>query len=148
MMRGFYAGLIAGIVGGFIFTIGRTLATISGFYFISPLARELDLLTFDMLMGHLGYAIGANGIFGGILGIIYSKFYDAIPGRGVKKGFVFGLIKFFIFNIFVSSSLILVGLLTGVEQYFVNAHGWFTGGIQIWLTYGIVLGLLYERLKL
>lgn len=142
LMRGFYAGLIAGCIGGLVYTVSELLETILGLPAGVP-----DLLTFNILMIHLGYAIPANGVYGGTFGIIYSKFYDGVPSKGVKKGFVFGLIIFFISNIFIASGNLLSWLLTGVEQYFLWSYSWAMGGFTIWLPYGVVLGLLYERWK-
>ena len=141
-MRGFYAGLIAGALGGFIFTIGRIIADIFRFYTGTP-----TLLEFDMMMIHFGYAMGANGIFGAIFGIIYPLFYDRVPSKGIKKSLIFGLMMFFFSNVFISSIYLLNWYLTGFEQFFLDSFAWVFYGIQIWFPYGIFLGLLYERWK-
>jgi hypothetical protein len=140
-MRGFYSGLVAGCIGGLVFTVVRVLETISGLYALFP------VLTFDALMIHLGYAMPANGIYGGIFAIIYSMFYDRVPGKGVKKSFVFGLMMFFISNIWIASDSFLLWLFTRIETLFEWSYSWSIEGSTIWIPYGIVLGLLYERWK-
>ena len=142
LMRGLYAGLIAGAFGGFIFTIGEIIATQVGFYTAVP-----GLLEFDMIMIHFGYAMGANGMFGAIFGVIYPLLYDRIPSKGVKKSLIFGLMMFFFSNVFISSLHLLAGLLTGLEYHFEQSFAWTFYGIQIWFPYGIILGILYERWK-
>ena len=90
MMRGFYPGLIAGIIGGIVGSISIIIGTMIGL----PHILIGVPLTFELMISHLGYNIGATGIFGGIFGIVYSKFYNGIPSEGLKKGIVFGLLTY------------------------------------------------------
>ena len=85
LMRGFYAGLMAGIVGGIALTSSHAMMTILGFgTFFTGAGVSIS---FDLLINHLGYAVGSTGIFGGIFGIIYSKIYNIVPGKNICKGF-------------------------------------------------------------
>jgi hypothetical protein len=87
---------------------------------------------------HINIVLGI--IFGVILGIIYSKVYNLIPRRGIVNGLIYGLIIYFLntvriefFNIAYGRYLALLG------SYF--------SGIFVWLSFGIVLGIVYDKLK-
>jgi len=143
LMRGFYAGLIAGCVGGMGVTIIRILEVALSF----PIIVYPYFLEFDMIINHLGYSISAHGIFGGIFGIIYLKFYNRIPSKGVKKGLIFGSIIFLIANLTWASSNFISWLFIGIEQSFIWAYEFLTAGFFIWIPYGILLGVIYEKWK-
>lgn len=138
LMRGFYAGLIAGIVGGtWIFIYVYHTQILSGL----PDATPSDWLNY------LIYHIGIVGIFGGIFGSVYSRFYDGVPGKGVIKGLVFGLMMGMLANIFTSTDILLLWSQTHVDSALEWGVAWIIG-FQKWIVYGIFLGILYERLKL
>ena len=139
-MRGFYAGLIAGIVAGISLTSGRIIESI-----LKLVSAEV-VLTLDFIIAHFGYAIGATAIFGGIFGAIYSKFYHGIPGKGVKNGFVFGLLIYLLSNVYQSSRELINWLLTWEDIYFKWIFSWGLA-LYVWIPYGVVLGFLYERWK-
>jgi len=145
LVRGFYAGLIGGCIGGFIyilFTIPETILELPGF-----IVETLDISEFSNLIALLGYSIPANGIWGSIYGIVYSRFYDGVPGKGIKKGFVWGCIIAFISNILIAFWDFLLLLLTGREFFFIATYTWIETGLVMWVPYGIFLGILYERWK-
>ena len=140
LRRGFYSGLIGGMAAGiwvFFYIVLR------GGMDVLPEVMSLGFLL-DYFVNQLGY----TAIFGGIFGLIYSRFYGGIPGEGVKKGLVFGLLIGVLANIVVASTLnLLAWSLTGVEQYFIWGIS-FAEGFLKWIWYGLVLGFVYERLKL
>ena len=136
------AGLIAGIIGGIVANIARIIEALFGLPTAIP-----GMLTVETMLYHLGYAIGYSGIFGAVFVIFYSRFYDAIPGKGVKKGLVFGSIMYLFSNLYLSSLELWYGLLTGVEQWFLLSAELAYVGFFALLPYGIVLGVLYERWK-
>jgi hypothetical protein len=111
------------------------------------LVETLDIFEFDVFVGLLAYSIPANAMWGSIYGIVYSKFYDRVPSKGIKKGFVWGCIIAFISNIMIALSPFLLFLFTGMEPYFVSFYSWAETGLVIWVTYGIFLGIIYERWK-
>ena len=136
---GFYSGLIAGIAGGawiFIYV-----------FYTQNLALLPEVATLDFWIDYMVYHVGIVGIFGGIFGLVYSKFYAGIPGKGVIKGLVFGLMMGILANIGYSTEQFLIWSLTGIELAFQLGVGWIIG-FQKWIVYCIVLGVLYERLKL
>ena len=138
MMRGFYPGLVAGIIGG----LGFFLYVI----FFSLTAAIPDITSFDFWLNYFIYQVGLSGIFGSILGIIYSKFYDRVPGNGAWKGLVFGLIIFLLGNFAYGTLHILIGLSAGNEIHLKEGVDYFEAFL-IWFIFGLVLGPLYERWK-
>jgi len=144
LIRGFYSGLIAGIIGGIAFTGFRTLDSMLGLWAILGMPA---VTSFDTIISVLGYSIGHQGIYGGIFGIIYFKFYNRIPGKGIEKGIVYGLIIGALTDIAYGTALLLIWVYAGIGQYFNESLGWIISAFYQWLPYGIVLGVLYERLK-
>ena len=137
MMRGFYPGLIAGIIGGMGFFL---------YVIFFPMSLIPDITSFDFWLNYCIYQVGLGGIFGGIFGIIYSKFYDRVPGNGALKGLVFGLIIFLLGNFALGTWQILIGLSAGNEKHLMVGIDLFEAFL-IWFIYGLVLGPLYERWK-
>jgi hypothetical protein len=142
-IRGFYSGLIAGIFGGLGNTFFMYIVTLLGFPTILGL-RQGFFFNLEGLLYHLGYSIPATAIFGAIFGIIYSALNKGIPYKSIVKGLIFGLIMFLLSNVYSAHSFILIWLLTGKAFNIAGEIGWFTG-ILLWILYGIVLGVLYER---
>lgn len=142
-MRGLYSGLIAGCIGGVAITISMFTMTILGVY---TLLSGIPL-TFELLISHLAYAIGQNGVFGAIFGIMYSKFHRGVPGKGLAKGLVFGLIVYLFTNINAASINFVVWLFTSSEYHLATITSWVVTGFFVWIPYGVVLEALYERWK-
>ncbi|MCW4032844.1 MAG: hypothetical protein NWF08_05575 [Candidatus Bathyarchaeota archaeon] len=145
--RGANAGFIAGLIGGLIAFFSRRVGMIY-FYEIATIGPEA-LFIFYQLMVHLAL----NAIWGTLLGIIYTKVYDLVPGKGIKKGFVYGLIAFLICSLhggtYAFAQAIMAYFVLGYETaqpIFQNyAIPWtFTGAIQV-ITFGLVLGYLYKK---
>jgi len=142
LSRGFYAGLIAGIIGGILINITRIIEAMLGL----PSAVA-GVLTFETALYHLGYEIGQVGISGALFGILYARFYNAIPSKGVKKSLFFGSIIFLFTSFWWTSANILSWLLTWAEQFLWLSISMAFIAIVIWIPYGLVLGLVYERWK-
>jgi len=80
------------------------------------------------------------GFWGIVLGIIYSKVYELVPGKGISKGLVYGLFFYFINMVRMATfHLAYARILDGAGYIF---QGFFT-----WLIWGLVLGVLYEYLS-
>jgi hypothetical protein len=89
-----------------------------------PIAEKSILVTIPL-----------NMIWGVILGIIYSKAYHAIPGKGSLKGLCWGLILYVIIAVRIDT--------------FWLAYGWTTPELFTWLhiiLWGLITGILYEFL--
>ncbi len=145
-MRGFYSGLIAGIVGGIILSVSMIATEV--WVFGTWTAIYDKIISPELVMNYIIYHIGYAAIFGGIFGIFYSIFYNRIPGKGIKRGFIFGCMIGLLSNIWIAFGEFLTGLFTGIEIYYDNSFGWAWVFVFLWLTYGLVLGLVYERLNL
>jgi hypothetical protein len=141
LVRGLYSGLMGGAVGGLIFTSQKIIEYLFGLPTEFP-----DILTLNILMIFLGYAVPSNAIWGGIFGTVYSRFYHRVPSKGVKKGFVWGCIIFLISNLWIASRHFVTWFFAGFEPNLMWSYQWATS-FSIWLPYGIILGILYERWK-
>jgi hypothetical protein len=126
VIAGPIAGLIAGIVMVFIANTLPDLG-LTYWYLESPDAAPL--------VNPAIFEIVSNIIWGIFFGIIFSKAYDLIPGKGVFKGLLFGLviyaffnIRFAIFNYSYNLDLIAISVLLYIHP----------------IVYGLVLGVLYR----
>ena len=136
LRRGFYSGLIGGFFAGiwiFVYVF------LKGGWSTMP-----DVMSLSFWQDYFIVQCGIHAIFGGIFGLVYSRFYDGIPSKGVKKGLIFGLLIGMLVNLVFFSSTILHHLL---EVKLLINWTWIEGFLK-WIPYGIVLGFVYERLKL
>ena len=129
MKGGLIIGAIAGLIGG-LFTMLPFFITISlGIYEIPPIPME----RFGVAMIVLSIIAGA------VLGIIYSMFYDSIPGKNAMKGLYFGLI---IFVICIVADWLYIAFMLGMTPFII-------GSIIIeffyFVVYGIALGYYYKK---
>lgn len=135
MKNGYLAGMITGAIAG-------TGAGISAI-FPQTLLVILGLVT-PAFLEALPYAvtvhIGFNMIFGIAFGIIYTRFYDVIPCKGIKKGLVYGLILYVTQDLWPASYYLANG-------NFPTSSGFLFSGIFVSVTYGFLQGVLYEGPK-
>jgi len=115
------AGAIAGVIAGLVVSISSIGLPTIGFPILSTPLKEIVF----------------NLIWGIVFGIIYSKIHSMIPGKGMIKGFYYGLLVF---------------LFTA----FRDAIWWAAYGVLIYaislillyifasIIYGLVLGILYD----
>ena len=122
-MRAFYSGLIAGIVGG---------AWVFLYVYHSQILSGIPDPTASDWLNYLIYHVGIVGIFGGIFGIVYSKFYASVPGKGVIKSLVFGLMMGMLANIFTSTDNLLIWSLTSINEALELGVAWIIG-FQKWI---------------
>jgi len=140
---GIVSGLIVGFIAGAISAIVTTGAFIVAGIIKLPwgAANLPGVLTINFLTTHVFFEIMLNGSFGAIFGVIYSKLYDSLPGEGISKGFVYGLILFLASNFYAGVlyleryGYIVIDLVIGT---------WWMGFFCL-VSYGIVLGALYKR---
>jgi len=135
MKGGIIPGGIAGALGGLgtFFTVFFFIYT--GIWSIYP--KELIDLTF--IIGQLGTQIMIHLIPGIYLGAIYAKAYNLVPGKGVIKGLVYGLIATFLMNEFRA---LLMNIFYGYIPLLITV---LITGITVAIIFGLVLGLLYRK---
>jgi len=129
---GAIAGLIAGVAAGFVALILAIISTnFLGFShrysytFIIPIS---NIVLNEILL---------SMIWGFIIGIIYAKAHDLIPGKSISKGLILGLIMYLIVNIRYANFQISYAY----TSYAISAI--FVGFFR-WIIFGILLGISYN----
>jgi hypothetical protein len=83
--------------------------------------------------------ISMGVIWCAIFSIIYVQFYDKVPGKGVLKGFYFGMMIWLIKDIAAGSYVALIMVQTSVAVSLIII------GFFMWIVYGLILGTFYKR---
>lgn len=130
LKAGIISGLIAGIIAGIICEFSNQIANSLGFF--DPYFKAYNT-------GNMIINIPIFGFWGIIFGIIYSRAYDVIPRKIILKGLIFGLFIWFITKVRVETFELAYGRYN-------QAAGSIFYGFFTWLSYGLVLSLLYESL--
>lgn len=129
---GAVSGLIAGLVSGIVILIFLNIGNVIGL----PIPWVVTPPPFsDIAFIHIVLGV----IWGTILGIIYSKAKYVIPGRGVSKGLIFGMIIFLIYSIRTATFSAPYGFILAAASFVFI-------GFPTWIAYGLVLGVVYEFL--
>jgi len=125
------AGVIAGAISGIIRIIGDLVGSAIGLWeaFKVPLANYATI-----------YII-LSAIWGIIFGLIYSKFYNLIPGSGFLKAFYFGLLLWIVIRVYGSSFLMAYA---GWRTTFQANEIMFAGFFEM-ISLGLALGYLYKK---
>jgi len=132
MKSGLWAGAIAGIVAGIVGIIVVTILVATGLS--EPVAGSIARWYTSQ--------IGFNLVWGAIFGALYVKFQNQIPGKGILKGLVFGLLIWVIHSIYPATFYTVVASPPWVSF----AINWVSGGFIVRaLAYGSVLGALYKK---
>jgi hypothetical protein len=74
-----------------------------------------------------------------VLGIVYTWAYDNIPGKGIWKGLVFGLVVYLSTAFFTA---VYLGIGYGNIVY---ALGWGVSGLYTSIPFGLAIGYLYKK---
>ncbi|WP_455276474.1 hypothetical protein [[Eubacterium] cellulosolvens] len=127
---GAISGLIAGIIAGIVCEYSNQLGNLLGLF--DPYWKAFNT-------GNIIINIPIFGFWGIILGIIYSRIYYVVPKKAILKGVIFGLFIWFITKIRLETFELAYGR-------FIQAVGAISYGFFMWLSYGLVLGILYESL--
>ena len=131
---GIIAGLIAGAMAGIVPLVSNIVYSDMGI-------NELKSPGTIILANEVIVNIGMNAIWGAIFGIIFAIFFNRIPGKGISKGLLIGVI-------YASLSVIRT-------TFFLLAYGYWDilwGSAYILSTtldkfvYGILFVILYKRL--
>ena len=140
MKNGYQKGMIAGAIAGVIMGI-----TVTPLYFISVLIGISEILVsetvWDLSMYTLTVVahISLGLIWGIIFGLLYSKYYECTPGKGIMKGLYFGLIIWMVKDLAAGSYTAFI-LQEATTAKFLIYYGFF-----MWIIYGVVLGFLYKK---
>ncbi|WP_455369982.1 hypothetical protein [[Eubacterium] cellulosolvens] len=129
LMRGFYSGLIAGCVGGIVGLIFGLIGSMIGLYELASIPITNILVSFMIF----------SIIFGGVWGLIYSRFYDSIPRVGITKGLFFGLMLWMLKDLMTGSYIAfsLGNIPIAITIIF--------GGFFLQAVYGLTIGILYKK---
>ena len=127
---GAIAGLIAGIMPGIVYTIFMQIAVSMGLY-----DSQFPIPT--VAQNAYGANILLSVIFGAICGIIYSRAYFVIPGKGISKSILYILILWLI-------SWIRMATFAAAYGFYLNSVTYIFADFFRWITYGLLLGILYE----
>jgi hypothetical protein len=139
MKSGILAGAIAGIVAGIVnFALGPMLAQIE---IIEILGGTWEIWDPSFYVTFALAFISLALIWGTIFGLIYSRYYDSTPGRGVLKGLFFGLMIWFIKDVAAGSYVALIFVAINISTTLILV------GFFMWVVYGLVLGYLYKPPK-
>ena len=128
MKSGIVAGVIAGVVGGISAIIFGGLGSMLGLYGLAVITVEEWSI----------YTIILTVVYGAIFGVLYAKLYDGIPGEGILKGAMAGLIVWFIKDV-------TTGIDLGLEREPISVVAMLWVGFFTWIVYGLVIGKLYKK---
>jgi hypothetical protein len=129
---GIYPGAFAGLAGGLVTPIGNLI-------FIKELyPRYAEDIGF--FIGQTGTHVFFDMIWGIIFGIIFVRFYEEIPGKGIFKGIVFGTAMFFMTTLRGSFYFLANGQITWFLYLVITSY-------SMYLVFGLVLGYLYKPPK-
>jgi len=127
-------GAISGLIAGFVFVIVSEILSIMvlSIGLVEPWARVYyennTLVNIPLFI-----------FWGVVLGIVYSKIHSLVPGKGVWKGLIYGLLLFVIVTFRIETFMIPYSAL-------LNAVGDLFWGIFVWVAYGLSLGFFYKLL--
>jgi len=127
---GAVAGLIAGLAGGIVYS------------FFTQIAASFELYRPDWRL-IIASSVEANILLTAfwwiIFGIIFSKVYDVIPGKGILKGFFFAFVLYLFTTIRSTSFFLSYG-------YYQSIAGMLFCDTPLYIASGLVLGIAYESL--
>ena len=128
---GAVSGLVAGLVAGIVCEFSNQVANLLGLF--APYFRAINT-------GNMIIDIPVFGFWGVVLGIIYSRIYYVVPREGILKAVIYGLFIWFITKIRIETWELAYGRILQVA-------GALFYGFLMWLSYGLVLGILYGFLR-
>ena len=111
-----------------------------------------QLSDIDFLISRFGLQTYFHFVWCTLFGLFFAKIYHLIPGKGVIKGLVYGLIGLIItegriigYFIVQEYYLEVFGLHDLAEIIRFSAEQMVLLGSTVWIVFGIVLGLLYRK---
>jgi len=134
---GIHPGAIAGLLGGIIAFITMVIGIAIGFW-----PSRIPDPDIGFFLSQLGTHAFFNMIWGVFFGMFFVMFYDRIPDKDIKKGIVFSLTIFFITTFRGNIHQIAYA---DTPKLLLYSYEWITMGFFMFLTVGLVLGLLYRK---
>lgn len=131
-------GAIAGSLGGLTASVMVYVYLLSGI--LSMRAHYFEVPVFSALI----VFILLTAFYGSLWALLYSMFYDSIPGKGITKGLIFGLLIYLIKDVQAGTYLAFASSLQ-VELLNMAALDLMTIGIYSWIVWGLILGYLYKK---
>ncbi len=136
MKSSIVAGAIAGSIMGMVnFVLGYMLSYIG---VTEPLGGSWEIAQ-SLLMLIVLALFSLSVIWGIFFGAIYGRFFDNIPGKGVMKGLVYGILVWIAKDVAAGSYVTLIFMATSISINLIIV------GFFMWIVYGLVLGYLYKK---
>jgi len=139
---GILPGAIAGLIGGIAASFANIMGSLTGIFGAPFSPSEV---TFDFWLSQSGAHILMNMVWGIIFGIMFTKFYNLVPGKGAIKGLFYGLLIFLITSFYHGVMHIGWGMSSSSWLIIVTGLWILIVGIFQILFFGLVLGLLYRK---
>lgn len=141
---GMLAGAIAGIVGGIASQVTHIVGIIIGLW---PELVPGYLKDISFLINQIANQIPINTLWAALFGVVYSKIYDAIPGKRILKGLLFGLTIWLITNLYPQSFFVAYesGRVSWSMSMLPLGIMWSIVGFFAFLSFGLALGYLYRK---
>lgn len=137
LMGGILPGAIAGFLGGFGAAIANYISSVTGL-FAQAMPGAPRQFSFSFWLSQSGSHIMINLFWGAIFGIIFTKVYNVVPGKGVIRSLCYSMILLLLGTFLTSMHWVGWGFAPLAEWAF------FVGFLQASI-FGIVLGLLYRK---
>jgi len=131
-VKGIYAGAFGGLAMGIVVFLYMSLI-------VNPYLYQSFAADVGFLIGQLGTHMFFNMVWCASFGVLFVRFYERIPGKGLLKGFIFSMVIFF--------------FTTGRTATFSLAYGqilWFIANMLAilgFLAFGIIIGYIYKPKK-
>jgi len=139
MKNSILAGAIAGAIIGIVnFTLGIILAYIG---VTEPLGGVWEIWDPSLYILAALALLSLSVIWGTFFGAIYARFLDNIPGKGVMKGLIFGLLIWIVKDVAAGSYVALIFMEISISINLIII------GFSMWIVYGLILGYLYTPSK-
>jgi hypothetical protein len=120
---------IVNFVLGYMLSIIRVTEPLGGSWEIAQSLLMLIVLALFSL----------SVIWGIFFGVIYGRFFDNIPGKGVMKGLVYGILVWITKDVAAGSYVALIFMAAQISINLIIA------GFFMWIVYGLILGYLYKK---
>jgi hypothetical protein len=138
MKNSILAGAITGSIMGIAnFALGITFSYIGVTDPLGGVWGIASALAMLIVLALLSLSV----IWGTFFGAIYGRFFDNIPGKGVMKGLIYGLLVWIGKDVAAGSYVALIFMEISISINLILI------GFFMWIIYGLILGYLYKPAK-